>query len=102
MPIGARGDRLSGGERQAVLLARVLLSNPKVLLLDEPTASMDTMLEAKLVRDMRAMIGDRTFIVATHRAPILELVDRIIWIDSGKIVADGPKADVIRRMSGAA
>lgn len=102
MPIGAHGDHLSGGERQAVLLARVLLSNPKVLLLDEPTASMDTMLEAKLVRDMRGMIGDRTFIVATHRAPILELVDRIIWIDSGKVVADGPKADVIRRMSGAA
>ena len=102
MPIGARGDRLSGGEKQAVLLTRVLLSNPKVLLLDEPTASMDTMLEAKLVRDMRALIGERTFIVATHRAPILELVDRIIWIDSGKVVADGPKADVIRRMSGAA
>ncbi len=102
MGVGARGERLSGGERQSVSLARLLLADPKVLLLDEPTASMDTMLEARLVRDLKSHIGDRTLIVATHRAPILELVDRLIWLDQGRVVADGPKAEVMRRLAGAA
>jgi ATP-binding cassette subfamily C protein LapB len=102
MNVGPRGEKLSGGERQSVALARVLLSNPKVLLLDEPTSSMDTMLEARLVRNMKEFIGDRTLVVATHRAPVLQLVDRVIWLDSGRLVADGPKADVLKRMSGAA
>jgi ATP-binding cassette subfamily C protein LapB len=102
MNVGPRGERLSGGERQSVALARILLGDPKVLLLDEPTASMDTMLEARLVKNMGRFIGDRTLIVATHRAPVLQLVDRLIWLEGGKIMADGPKADVLKRMSGAA
>ena len=102
MLVGPRGEHLSGGERQSVSLARLLLADPRVLILDEPTAAMDTMLEARLVRDLKGWLGDRTLIVATHRAPILELVDRLIWIDSGRIVADGPKAEVMARMSGAA
>ena len=102
MSVGPRGEKLSGGERQSVALARVLLSNPKVLLLDEPTSSMDTMLEARLVRNLGEFIGERTLIVATHRAPVLQLADRIVWLDSGRIVADGPKADVLKRMSGVA
>jgi ATP-binding cassette subfamily C protein LapB len=102
MGVGPRGERLSGGERQSVALARVLLASPKAFVLDEPTSSMDTMLEARLVRDLNSYIGQRTLIVATHRAPVLELVDRIIWLDSGRLIADGPKADVLKRMSGAA
>jgi len=102
MPVGSRGERLSGGERQSVALARLLIADPKVILLDEPTAAMDTMLEARFVRDFKSHLSGRTLIVATHRAPILELVDRLIWLDNGRIVADGPKADVLRRMSGAA
>ena len=102
MPVGPRGERLSGGERQSVALARLLLANPRALLLDEPTSSMDTMLEARLVKNLKDFIGDRTLIVATHRAPVLQLVDRIIWLDSGRLVADGPKADVLKRMSGVA
>jgi len=102
MPIGPRGERLSGGERQSVALARLLLANPRALVLDEPTSSMDTMLEARLVKNLKEVIGDRTLIVATHRAPVLQLVDRIIWLDSGRLVADGPKADVFKRMSGVA
>ena len=102
MQVGPRGERLSGGERQSVALARTLLANPRVLLLDEPTSAMDTMLEMRLVRNMKDFIGTRTLIVATHRAPVLQLVDRILWLDSGRLVADGPKADVLKRMSGAA
>jgi ATP-binding cassette subfamily C protein LapB len=83
-------------------LARALLADPQVLLLDEPTSSMDTMLEARLVKNLGEFIGGRTLIVATHRAPVLQLVDRIIWLDSGRLVADGPKAEVLTRMSGAA
>ena len=102
MQVGPRGERLSGGERQSVALARTLLASPKVLLLDEPTSAMDTMLEMRLVRSMKDFIGTRTLIVATHRAPVLQLVDRIIWLDSGRLLADGPKADVLKRMSGVA
>jgi ATP-binding cassette, subfamily C, bacterial LapB len=63
---------------------------------------MDTMLEARLVKNLKDFIGDRTLIVATHRAPVLQLVDWIIWLDSGRLAADGPNADDLKRMSGVA
>ncbi len=102
MRVGPRGERLSGGERQSVALARVLVANPQVLVMDEPTAALDNTLESRIVNDLRSYVADKTLIVATHRAPLLALVDRMIWIDGGKVMADGPKADVIRQLSGKA
>ena len=100
MRIGARGERLSGGERQSVMLARTLVANPSALLLDEPTASMDNTTEIKIVRDLREILTKRTLIVSTHRAPLLALVDRIIWLERGAIVADGPKEQVLQKLMG--
>lgn len=100
MKVGPRGEMLSGGERQSVALARTLLGERGVLALDEPTSAMDTMLEMRLVRDLKAFVGERTLIVSTHRAPVLSLVDRVIWLEAGRVIADGPKAEVLRRMAG--
>ena len=100
MRVGPRGERLSGGERQSVMLARTLLGDPRALVLDEPTAAMDNAMEASIVRELGAALGDRTLIIATHRAPLLGLVDRLVWIEHGRIVADGPKAEILRKVSG--
>lgn len=95
MPIGERGRGLSGGQRQAVALARMLLRRPKVLFLDEPSSAMDTNTEITLINHLRESLGEEdTLIVSTHRNSFLELVDRLIVIEGGGLVADGPK-DVV-------
>lgn len=95
MSVGANGDRLSGGQKQSVALAKCLLRQPKVYLLDEPTSALDNQLESVVVRNLPSFIGDNTLIVATHRAPILGLVDRIIWMEDGRVKLDGPKEIVM-------
>ncbi|NRA86067.1 MAG: ATP-binding cassette domain-containing protein, partial [Rhizobiales bacterium] len=95
MNVGANGERLSGGQRQSVALAKCLLRKPKVYMLDEPTSAMDNQLEKVIVDNLLEFIGDNTLIVATHRAPILSLVDRIIWMDKGSVILDGPKDIVL-------
>ena len=101
MPVGERGRGLSGGQQQAVTIARILLRKPKVLFLDEPASAMDTATEAALVKSLGEGLGeDQTLILCTHRMSVLELVDRLIVLDGGKILADGPKADVIRALQG--
>jgi len=100
--VGPRGERLSGGERQSVAMARLFVENPPCMVFDEPTAAMDNALEARIVRDLREYAVDKTLIIATHRAPLLSLVDRIIWMEGGRIAADGPKDEVMRRLTQAA
>ena len=88
LEIRERGIGLSGGQKQAINLARSLLHDPKILLLDEPTSSMDQGTEKKVVEALEASSADKTMLVVTHRNPILKMVDRVFVIENGKIVAD--------------
>lgn len=96
--IGPRGSHLSGGQRQSLLLARALVRDPAVLLLDEPTAAMDINSEQLVMQGLREAAAGKTLIVATHRMALLDLVDRVIWLDEGKIVADRPRAEILAMM----
>ena len=98
--VGARGSALSGGQRQALLLARALVRDPKVLLLDEPTASLDVASEQAVIAGLAEATRGKTLVVATHRLALLEIVDRVIWLEEGRIVADRPKAEVLAQLAG--
>jgi len=93
------GVGLSGGQRQTLLLARTLLRNSSIVLLDEPSAAMDESTERQFVERLRRWAADRTMVIATNRAGILPLVDRIIVIDNGRIAMDGPKTEVLKSLS---
>ncbi|WP_231568186.1 type I secretion system permease/ATPase [Leclercia adecarboxylata] len=95
MQVGERGMSLSGGQRQAVALARALLLDPPVLLMDEPTSSMDNTSEDLIKKALVPAIANKTLLMVTHRASLLTLVDRLIIVDNGKIIADGPKESVM-------
>ncbi|WP_350616933.1 type I secretion system permease/ATPase [Pseudomonas sp. HY7a-MNA-CIBAN-0227] len=100
LPVGEMGTGLSGGQRQLVSLARSLLTRPQLLLLDEPTSAMDTQTEAVFVDYLaRATVG-QTLVLVTHRPSLLKLVERIIVVDDGKIVADGDKDSITAMLSG--
>ncbi len=94
MLIGERGESLSGGQRQSVAIARAFVHEPSILLLDEPSSAMDGATEEALKERLAAYAKGRTMILVTHRNALLDLVDRLIVIDRGKVVADGPKAQV--------
>lgn len=89
------GVGFSGGQRQALLLARLLIRQPNILLLDEPTAAIDDVAEKQFIDHLKAKLAHQTLLIATHRRAVLELVDRIIVIHDGKIVMDGPKEQVL-------
>ena len=95
MEVGELGRGLSGGQRQCVALARAMLLDPPVLVLDEPTSNMDNRTEVLLRDNLSDVIASKTVILITHRASLLEMVDRLVVIDNGTIVADGPKASVL-------
>ncbi|WP_407944329.1 ATP-binding cassette domain-containing protein [Maridesulfovibrio sp.] len=99
MPILEGGKNLSRGQRQAVAVARALISSPPLLLLDEPTSSMDSTQERMLIHQIKGTMADKSIFVVTHRPQILEVVDRILVVDQGRIVADGPRDEIIRKLS---
>ena len=98
MTVGERGESLSGGQRQAIAVARALINDPPILLLDEPSSNLDNQSEAQLKRRLREACADKTVVLVTHRTAMLELVDRLIVIDAGRIMADGPKEQVIEAL----
>ena len=98
--VGERGEALSGGQRQAIAIARALLYDPPILVLDEPTASMDPASENRLLKRLEKITQGRTTILITHKGAMLTLVDSLILIDRGKMVAYGPKDEVIAKLQG--
>jgi ATP-binding cassette, subfamily C, bacterial LapB len=100
LPIGEGGQGVSGGQRQLVSLARSLLARPQLLLLDEPTSAMDSQTETIFLDHLARATAGQTMVVVTHRPSLLTLVDRIIVVEEGKVVADGPKERILAALSG--
>ena len=98
MLIGERGDSLSGGQRQSVAIARAFLMDPPILLLDEPTSSMDYSSEQQLKQRLNAVAAHKTMVIVTHRNSLLDLATRIIVVDDGQVVANGPRDQVIQAL----
>lgn len=98
MMIGERGDSLSGGQRQSVAIARAFLMDPPILLLDEPTSSMDFSSEQQFKQKLKLMAAHKTVLIVTHRNSLLDLATRVIVVDDGRIVADGPRDQVIQAL----
>jgi ATP-binding cassette subfamily C protein LapB len=82
-----------------VMLSRMILRNPQVVLMDEPTASMDEQLEEYVIRQLHGWLVGRTQIVVTHRPALLRLVDRIVVMDNGRVVADGPRDQILAKVA---
>ena len=99
LTVSERGEGLSGGQRQAVAVARSVLMEPRVLLLDEPTSAMDFNTEQTLIRNLAEFSRGRTLVVVTHKSSMLQLVDRLIVLDGGRVVADGPREQVLSALS---
>jgi ATP-binding cassette subfamily C protein LapB len=99
MQVGEGGSMLSGGQRQAIAIARALVRNPSVFIFDEPTAQIDHASEARLIARLGEFLKDRTCVLITHRIPLLSLVNRLVVMDGGKILADGPKEKIIELLS---
>ena len=101
LPISEGGRSLSGGQKQAIGLARVLIRKPRVLFLDEPTAHFDVRSEAEFLERLKAFDGDpMTIIISTHRLSLLGMVDRLLLFDNGRLVADGPRDKVLALLQG--
>ena len=95
MQVGERGANLSSGQRQAVAIARAVLKNPSLLLLDEPTSAMDSGSEERVRHNLKIFARDKTLLLVTHRTALLDLTERVIVLDGGRIVADGPKEQIL-------
>ncbi len=93
-----RGEGLSGGQRQAIAIARALAGRPMVVLLDEPTSAMDQQTESALIQRLATELKDRTLVLITHRPQLVALVTRIILLDKGRVIADGPRDEILARL----
>jgi ATP-binding cassette subfamily C protein LapB len=98
MVIGERGETLSGGQLQGVSIARAVLMNPPILLLDEPTSSMDYTSERELMKRLGEFAAGKTMIIVTHRSSLIDLATRMIVLDDGQVVADGPRDKVVEAL----
>jgi ATP-binding cassette subfamily C protein LapB len=98
LQVGERGMSLSGGQRQAITIARAMLLDPPILVLDEPTSCMDNSSEAALKARLMETLEDKTLVLITHRSSLLSLVNRLIVVDNGKVMADGKKEDVLEAL----
>ena len=96
--VGERGEFLSGGQRQAVGIARAVLHNAPILLLDEPTSAMDFSSEAQITQRLSAFAQGKTVLLVTHRTSLLSMVNRVIVIDNGRVVADGPRDRIMEAL----
>jgi ATP-binding cassette subfamily C protein LapB len=94
-----RGEGLSGGQRQSIAIARALAGSPPILVFDEPSSAMDAQTETALLQRLETELEDRTVILITHRPPLLQMVDRIILMDRGRVIADGARDDVLRQLA---
>ncbi|MBG9390040.1 VCBS domain-containing protein [Caenimonas aquaedulcis] len=99
LPVGERGALVSGGQRQAIVLARALVGDPSVLLLDEPSSSLDLAGEQALRARLQTLRTGETLILITHRLQLLDIVDRVIVMHDGKVAMDGPRAAVMERLA---
>ncbi|SEQ43940.1 ATP-binding cassette, subfamily C, LapB [Amphritea atlantica] len=93
--VGEGGRQLSGGQRQSVAAARAIVMDPPILLLDEPTSQLDRKSEVRLMNQLKLLDQSKTVILSTHKSGLLDVVDRIIVLENGRLVADGPKAEVV-------
>ncbi|XQW84335.1 type I secretion system permease/ATPase [Thalassotalea piscium] len=98
--VGENGSALSRGQRQSIVLARAILNSPQILLLDEPTASLDARAEKQFIKSIMATAQDRTMLLITHKMELLKIVDRILVLDKGKLIIDGPKDKVLAQLRG--
>jgi len=94
-----RGEGLSGGQRQSIAIARALALSPPVVVFDEPSSAMDAQTETGLIQRLQVELKGRTFILITHRPPLLQLVDRIMLVDKGRVVADGPRDQILKQLT---
>jgi ATP-binding cassette, subfamily C, bacterial LapB len=93
-----RGEGLSGGQRQSIAIARALAGRPPIMVMDEPSSAMDAQTEGALIQRLQEELAGRTLVLITHRPPLLQLVQRIILMDQGKIVSDGPRDNVLKQI----
>ncbi|MBT6891864.1 MAG: type I secretion system permease/ATPase [Gammaproteobacteria bacterium] len=100
LEVGERGERLSGGQRQGIAIARAIINRAPILVLDEPTASIDNTAEMLFLKHFFEYAKNRTLLLVTHKTSMLSLVDRLIVLNDGKIIADGPRDEVLKMLAG--